>query len=204
MKEIEIRIHSQNGDDRRICGVADAVSILTEQVKKYGKWVYVGTNRFRLDPDSDESVGTLQETLSEETTRVVHVTGSLRGGSPELRYDDLVKKTLPELRSIGTKMGLKSISRTSKGYLIDMILDTSKSTKSTKSTKTAPKAASTSKTNPISLIVSEVDPYALANSSDKLLIAVVSNPGEVQVGFSKKDLAKLKNEVASLILEILK
>jgi hypothetical protein len=107
--EVTISINSSSGDDKIVTNVAEAVKILKEQVSKFGKWLYVGKQRFRLDPNSDSSLKSLAEAIT--STPRVRVTGSLRGGEPSLK----------ELRMQAKQLGLKKYSKLNKEDLKNLI-----------------------------------------------------------------------------------
>lgn len=121
--QVELRIQSSAGDNMSVLPLGDAVLRLAQEVSLYGKWVYVGTKRFHLDPDSEKSRASLAEALSD--TPKAHVTGALRGGAD---------MTLKQLKSTAKKQHIVGYSRMSKMEL-ERIL--SKKTKSPKSKSTA-------------------------------------------------------------------
>lgn len=112
--QVTIRIHSIHGDNRVVETIDNAMGILKEQVEKFGKWIYVGKRRFRLDPHSAVSMNQLREAIT--ATPQVQVTGSLRGGRP-----DFTAMTLKELKAEAKAAKIKGASKLSKQQLIDAL-----------------------------------------------------------------------------------
>jgi hypothetical protein len=212
--EIEVRLctNSANGDDRIITTISGAVTRLKEEVEKFGKWIYVGKKRFRLDPKSAASVESLKQELTRTPT--ARVTGSLRGGSTETM-------TLKELKKAAKEAGIPRSSKFNKAQLI-AALDSSKTalapvkpkTKKEKKSKRADVQAAPPPREEVQTLTMPPKPlvqgtpvdlvhkdsqFTRLETGQEFVLVVVRDGNELR-SFTGANFKALRNEVASIVL----
>lgn len=97
--QVTITIHNQSGHLTVVEPIPTAIAIIKEQVEKFGKWLYVGNNRFKLDPKDPSSLTKLETVLSASpVTPTVRVTGALRGGAPKVTKVKEIKEKVTKAK----------------------------------------------------------------------------------------------------------